>query len=69
VAAAPSPPPPSPGAPQRRDDSLLQLQDGIQSAIAHCKRSFNASKGTCADGPTSQRDSSILLVPPSMVNG
>jgi len=52
VAAAPSPPPPppSPGAgaaaPQRRDDSLLQLQDGIQSAIAHCKRSFNASKGT-----------------------
>ena len=46
VAAAPSPAPPSPGAPQRRDDSLLQLQDGIQSAIAHCKRSFNASKGT-----------------------
>ncbi|PUZ58766.1 hypothetical protein GQ55_5G534500 [Panicum hallii var. hallii] len=46
VAAAPSPPPPSPGAPQRRDDSLLQLQDGIQSAIAHCKRSFNASKGS-----------------------
>ncbi|CAL4966129.1 unnamed protein product [Urochloa decumbens] len=28
---------------QRRDDSLLQVQDGIQSAIAHCKRSFNAS--------------------------
>lgn len=28
---------------QRRDDSLLQQQDGIQSAIAHCKRSFNAS--------------------------
>ncbi|KAG2586055.1 probable membrane-associated kinase regulator 2 [Panicum virgatum] len=46
VAAAPSPAPPSPGAPQRRDDSLLQLQDGIQSAIAHCKRSFNASKGS-----------------------
>ncbi|XP_064998541.1 probable membrane-associated kinase regulator 2 isoform X1 [Musa acuminata AAA Group] len=25
----------------RRDDSLLEQQDGIQSAIAHCKRSFN----------------------------
>jgi hypothetical protein len=51
VAAAPSPSqtPPTPtgqGQPQRRDDSLLQLQDGIQGAIAHCKRSFNASKGT-----------------------
>lgn len=32
---------------QRRDDSLLLQQDGIQSAIAHCKRSFNSSsKGT-----------------------
>ncbi|KAG1330365.1 putative membrane-associated kinase regulator 2 [Cocos nucifera] len=41
VAAVPSPPPP----PQRRDDSLLQQQDGIQSAIAHCKKSFNAAKG------------------------
>lgn len=41
VAAAPS------GAvvSQRRDDSLLQQQDGIQSAILHCKRSFNASRG------------------------
>ncbi|KAJ3701069.1 hypothetical protein LUZ61_004774 [Rhynchospora tenuis] len=29
--------------PQRRDDSLIQQQDGIQSAIAHCKRSFNSS--------------------------
>ncbi|KAM0978862.1 probable membrane-associated kinase regulator 2 [Malus sylvestris] len=29
---------------QRRDDSLLQQQDGIQSAILHCKRSFNASR-------------------------
>ncbi|KAA0044853.1 hypothetical protein IC582_016964 [Cucumis melo] len=41
VAAAP------PGvAPSRRDDSLLQQQDGIQSAILHCKRSFNASRGS-----------------------
>ena len=30
---------------KKRDDSLLQQQDGIQSAILHCKRSFNSSKG------------------------
>jgi hypothetical protein len=41
VAAAPPGTAPS----QRRDDSLLQQQDGIQSAILHCKRSFNASRG------------------------
>ncbi|XP_008792376.2 probable membrane-associated kinase regulator 2 [Phoenix dactylifera] len=41
MAAVRSPPPP-----RRRDDSLLEQQDGIQSAIAHCKRSFNAEKGT-----------------------
>ncbi|KAL1326490.1 hypothetical protein HN51_036591 [Arachis hypogaea] len=29
---------------RRRDDSLLQQHDGIQSAILHCKRSFNASR-------------------------
>ncbi|XP_030937113.1 probable membrane-associated kinase regulator 5 isoform X3 [Quercus lobata] len=28
----------------RRDDSLLQQHDGIQSAILHCKRSFNGSR-------------------------
>ncbi|XP_059428330.1 membrane-associated kinase regulator 5 [Corylus avellana] len=28
----------------RRDDSLLQQDDGIQSAILHCKRSFNSSR-------------------------
>ncbi|KAG1346569.1 putative membrane-associated kinase regulator 2 [Cocos nucifera] len=39
VAAVRSPPR------RRRDDSLLEQQDGIQSAIAHCKRSFNADKG------------------------
>lgn len=42
VAAAPTAPVMS----RRRDDSLLQQQDGIQSAILHCKRSFNASRGT-----------------------
>nr|XP_010924769.1 probable membrane-associated kinase regulator 2 [Elaeis guineensis] len=41
VAAVRSPPPP-----RRRDDTLLEQQDGIQSAIAHCKRSFQADKGT-----------------------
>uniref|UniRef100_A0A5B7C8T2 Putative membrane-associated kinase regulator 2 n=1 Tax=Davidia involucrata TaxID=16924 RepID=A0A5B7C8T2_DAVIN len=40
VAAAPAVVNPS----SRRDDSLLQQQDGIQSAILHCKRSFNASR-------------------------
>lgn len=29
----------------RRDDSLLLQHDGIQSAILHCKRSFNSSRG------------------------
>jgi hypothetical protein len=29
----------------RRDDSLLQQDDGIQSAILHCKKSFNSSRG------------------------
>ncbi|XP_057810153.1 probable membrane-associated kinase regulator 2 [Salvia miltiorrhiza] len=27
----------------RRDDSLLELHDGIQGAILHCKRSFNSN--------------------------
>lgn len=35
----------SPSGSNRRDDSLLQQQDGIQSAILHCKRSFNSSRG------------------------
>jgi hypothetical protein len=34
VAAAP---------PRRSEDSVLQLQDGIEDAIAHCKRSLDAS--------------------------
>ncbi|XP_043716667.1 probable membrane-associated kinase regulator 2 [Telopea speciosissima] len=40
VAAAPTLPVQS----SRRDDSLLQQQDGIQGAILHCKRSFNAKR-------------------------
>ncbi|KAJ6962331.1 membrane-associated kinase regulator 2 [Populus alba x Populus x berolinensis] len=47
VAAAP----PGPVLSKRRDDSLLQQHDGIQSAILHCKRSFNASRDS---------DSSVL---------
>lgn len=38
VGAAPSPSPVS-----RRDDSIMQQQDGIQGAILHCKRSFSSS--------------------------
>lgn len=38
--------PPQPGrtASSRRDDSLLQIHDGIQGAILHCKKSFNATR-------------------------
>ncbi|PIN07245.1 hypothetical protein CDL12_20190 [Handroanthus impetiginosus] len=40
VAAAP----PGKTTSNRLDDSLVQLQDGIQGAILHCKRSLNASR-------------------------
>lgn len=49
VASVPSPPSTSCAITRRRDDSLLQQQDGIQSAIAHCKRSFNASRDVVVD--------------------
>ncbi|KAK9144879.1 hypothetical protein Sjap_004782 [Stephania japonica] len=39
VAAAPSPA--QPFVTRRLDDSLLQQEDGIQSAILHCKKSLN----------------------------
>ncbi|XP_073021335.1 probable membrane-associated kinase regulator 2 [Primulina eburnea] len=39
-AAVAASPPVKVAAPDRRDDSLLQVQDGIQDAILHCKRSF-----------------------------
>ncbi|KAL5989169.1 hypothetical protein ACLOJK_010059 [Asimina triloba] len=42
---------------QRRDDSLFQQQDGIQSAIAHCKKSFHASKEAPAKGKKPAFDS------------
>ncbi|KVI10156.1 probable membrane-associated kinase regulator 2 [Cynara cardunculus var. scolymus] len=31
----------------RRDDSALQQQDGIQSAILHCKKSYNSPSQGC----------------------
>ncbi|CAI9775763.1 unnamed protein product [Fraxinus pennsylvanica] len=43
-APAPAPEPPANISSNRRDDSLLQQHDGIQGAILHCKRSFNASR-------------------------
>jgi hypothetical protein len=51
AAAAPYQSPPS----TRRDDSLVEKQDGIASAIAHCKESFH--RGTCADA--------VMLTPPT----
>lgn len=51
VAAVASPP----VAQQRRDDSLLMQQDGIQSAIAHCKRSLNDTSKNVAAGPVEER--------------
>ncbi|KAJ7974117.1 putative Membrane-associated kinase regulator [Quillaja saponaria] len=47
----------------RRDDSLLQQHDGIQSAILHCKRSFNSSRDsslsrfTTSSSPENSMDS------------
>ncbi|XP_073300598.1 probable membrane-associated kinase regulator 2, partial [Primulina huaijiensis] len=38
------PQPPAKMDPSSRDDSLLQIHDGIQGAILHCKKSFNATR-------------------------
>ncbi|KZV44988.1 putative membrane-associated kinase regulator 2 [Dorcoceras hygrometricum] len=43
-AIATLPPLPEKMASSRRDDSLLQIHDGIQGAILHCKKSFNATR-------------------------
>ncbi|KAK3011406.1 hypothetical protein RJ639_011052 [Escallonia herrerae] len=45
AAVAAAAPPGTTTTSKRRDDSLLQQQDGIQSAILHCKRSFKAARG------------------------
>ncbi|KAK4799489.1 hypothetical protein SAY86_024854 [Trapa natans] len=39
--------------PARRDDSLLQQHDGIESAILHCKRSFSSSRDLNPPSPSS----------------
>ncbi|CAI0414712.1 unnamed protein product [Linum tenue] len=57
-AVAAAPPPPTAAASNRRDDSLLQQQDGIQSAILHCKRSFNASRDSEYSSSASESSSS-----------
>ncbi|CAI0417046.1 unnamed protein product [Linum tenue] len=57
-AVAAAPPPPTAAASNRRDDSLLQQQDGIQSAILHCKRSFNASRDSQYSRSASESSSS-----------
>ncbi|KAJ6411119.1 hypothetical protein OIU84_007803 [Salix udensis] len=41
----------SPPIGSRRDDSLLLQHDGIQSAILHCKKSFNSSRGIRTNNP------------------
>jgi hypothetical protein len=46
--------------PARRDDRLLEKQDGIASAIAHCKESFHRGTCVCPRAPWSGR----RLVPP-----
>ncbi|PWA74561.1 hypothetical protein CTI12_AA250350 [Artemisia annua] len=57
VAAAP----PGTALSQRRDDSLLQQQDGIQSAILHCKRSFKASRDSdCSSGESASASSKCV---------
>ncbi|EXC05940.1 hypothetical protein L484_014208 [Morus notabilis] len=43
----------------RRDDSLLQQHDGIQSAILHCKRSFNSSRDSCSLSRSTSDSSSM----------
>ncbi|KAK4743473.1 hypothetical protein SAY87_001474 [Trapa incisa] len=48
--------------PARRDDSLLQQHDGIESAILHCKRSFSSSRDFSPLSPSASiREVSQLL--------
>ncbi|KAK3011676.1 hypothetical protein RJ639_010856 [Escallonia herrerae] len=37
---------PTPSTVRRRDDTILEQQDGIQSAILHCKRSYSSSSSS-----------------------
>ncbi|KAF7131570.1 hypothetical protein RHSIM_Rhsim09G0202200 [Rhododendron simsii] len=54
--------------PARRDDSLLLQHDGIQSAILHCKRSYNSSaefsvlsRSASGPGPYPSEKASVLI--------
>ncbi|KAI8540426.1 hypothetical protein RHMOL_Rhmol09G0263200 [Rhododendron molle] len=54
--------------PARRDDSLLLQHDGIQSAILHCKRSYNSSaefsvlsRSASGPGPYRSEKASVLI--------
>ncbi|KAF5180191.1 membrane-associated kinase regulator [Thalictrum thalictroides] len=58
VAAVAAVPPSMATQSRRHDDSLLQQQDGIQSAILHCKRSFTASRDSDSDSSALSRSSS-----------
>uniref|UniRef100_A0A9I9CQ85 Membrane-associated kinase regulator 5 n=1 Tax=Cucumis melo TaxID=3656 RepID=A0A9I9CQ85_CUCME len=44
----------------RRDDSLLQQDDGIESAILHCKRSFSATRGKIQNQKKKKKLSTIF---------
>ncbi|KAJ0043949.1 hypothetical protein Pint_17572 [Pistacia integerrima] len=44
--------------PARRDDSLLLQHDGIQSAILHCKKSFNSSRDSSSFSRSTSSSSS-----------
>ncbi|KAL6971988.1 hypothetical protein U1Q18_031671 [Sarracenia purpurea var. burkii] len=56
----PAPPPAT-----RRDDSLLEQHDGIQSAILHCKRSYNSSRDFSVLSRSASDPSCELPVNPS----
>ncbi|VFQ89766.1 unnamed protein product [Cuscuta campestris] len=65
---------PSPGAwsSRRRDDSLLQQEDGIQGAILHCKRSFHSTgedSNVSQENPVNMSDDLSSLDEPGSQTG
>ncbi|TYH79949.1 hypothetical protein ES332_D03G099400v1 [Gossypium tomentosum] len=54
-AVAAAPPPSSVVSSKRRDDSQLQQEDGVQSAILHCKRSFNRSPDSSMSSSSNEK--------------
>ncbi|CAL5357790.1 unnamed protein product [Camellia sinensis] len=49
----------------KRDDSLLEQHDGIQSAILHCKRSYNSSRSRDFSRTVSKPCHEISVINPS----